>query len=231
MSTTQTLTVTLATDVVYVEGTVNSVPVTWTKVSTSDWQATADRAADDIYRINLTLINSIGTSTTTELTLYYGLLNLVTNRTSADVQKVARYIAKGWAGMREDERAEWLAGMKGAYNYIDLNRVGAAVEYITTRLNAAGYLVKTAPKQGWTLGAIPTSAEMSGYLGDVRALRDAVSDALPGTTPELPSSMERLDWRGANAIEQVLLDVNAVIDRINARSVYAGEFFAGETNA
>ena len=228
---TQTLTVTLATDIVYVEGTVNSVPVTWTKVSTSDWQATADRAADDIYRLNLTLINSLGTSTTTELTLYYGLLNLVTDRTSADVQKVARYIAKGWAGMSEDERAEWLGGMKGAYNYIDLNRVGAAVEYITTRLNAAGYLVKTAPKQGWTLGAIPTSAEMSGYLGDVRALRDAVSDALPGTTPELPSSMERLDWRGANAIEQVLLDVNAVIDRINARSVYAGEFFAGETNA
>ena len=228
---TQTLTVTLATDIVYVEGTVNSVPVTWTKVSTSDWQATADRAADDIYRLNLTLINSLGTSTTTELTLYYGLLNLVTDRTSADVQKVARYIAKGWAGMSEDERAEWLGGMKGAYNYIDLNRVGAAVEYITTRLNAAGYLVKTAPKQGWTLGAIPTSAEMSGYLGDVRALRDAVSDALPGTTPELPSSMERLDWRGANAIEHVLLDVNAVIDRINARSVYAGEFFAGETNA
>lgn len=228
---TQTLTVTLATDVVYVEGTVNSVPVTWTKVGTSDWQATADRAADDIYRLNLTLINSLGTSTTTELTLYYGLLNLVTDRTSADVQKVARYIAKGWAGMSEDERAEWLAGMKGAYNYIDLNRVGAAVEYITTRLNAAGYSVKTAPKQGWTLGAIPTSAEMSGYLGDVRALRDAVFDALPGTTPELPSSMERLDWRGANAIEQVLLDVNAVIDRINARSVYAGEFFAGETNA
>ena len=228
---TQTLTVTLATDIVYVEGTVNSVPVTWTKVSTSDWQATADRAADDIYRLNLTLINSLGTSTTTELTLYYGLLNLVTDRTSADVQKVARYEAKGWAGMSEDERAEWLGGMKGAYNYIDLNRVGAAVEYITTRLNAAGYLVKTAPKQGWTLGAIPTSAEMSGYLGDVRALRDAVSDALPGTTPELPSSMERLDWRGANAIEQVLLDVNAVIDRINARSVYAGEFFAGETNA
>ena len=228
---TQTLTVTLATDIVYVEGTVNSVPVTWTKVGTSDWQATADRAADDIYRLNLTLINSLGTSTTTELTLYYGLLNLVTDRTSADVQKVARYIAKGWAGMSEDERAEWLGGMKGAYNYIDLNRVGAAVEYITTRLNAAGYLVKTAPKQGWTLGAIPTSAEMSGYLGDVRALRDAVSDALPGTTPELPSSMERLDWRGANAIEQVLLDVNAVIDRINARSVYAGEFFAGETNA
>lgn len=228
---TQTLTVTLATDVVYVEGTVNSVPVTWTKVGTSDWQATADRAEDDIYRLNLTLINSLGTSTTTELTLYYGLLNLVTDRTSADVQKVARYIAKGWAGMSEEERAEWLAGMKGAYNYIDLNRVGAAVEYITTRLNAAGYLVKTAPKQGWTLGAIPTSAEMSGYLGDVRALRDAVSDALPGTTPELPSSMERLDWRGANAIEQVLLDVNAVIDRINARSVYAGEFFAGETNA
>ena len=228
---TQTLTVTLATDIVYVEGTVNSVPVTWTKVSTSDWQATADRAADDIYRLNLTLINSLGTSTTTELTLYYGLLNLVTDRTSADVQKVARYIAKGWASMSEDERAEWLGGMKGAYNYIDLNRVGAAVEYITTRLNAAGYLVKTAPKQGWTLGAIPTSAEMSGYLGDVRALRDAVSDALPDTTPELPSSMERLDWRGANAIEQVLLDVNAVVDRINARSVYAGEFFAGETNA
>lgn len=176
-------------------------------------------------------ITHAGRTYTAAVTLYYGLLNLITDRTQADADEVKRLAAKGYAAMTAEEKAAWDAGLKGAYNASDLNRVGAAVEYITTRLNAAGYLVKTAPKQGWTLGAIPTSAEMSGYLGDVRALRDAVSDALPGTTPELPSSMERLDWRGANAIEQVLLDVNAVIDRINARSVYAGEFFAGETNA
>ncbi len=37
--------------------------------------------------------------------------------------------------------------------------------------------------------------------------------------------MSRLTYIGANAIEQVLLDVNAALDRIRAGAYYAGELF------
>ena len=45
---------------------------------------------------------------------------LVTDRTQADVERVRELAAKGFAAMTAAERAEWLAGMKGAYNAADL---------------------------------------------------------------------------------------------------------------
>ena len=54
--------------------------------------------------------------------------NLIFDRTAADVQRVKTLTGKLSAGTAtEEEKAEWLAGMKGAYNAADLNRVGAAV--------------------------------------------------------------------------------------------------------
>ena len=40
---------------------------------------------------------------------------------------------KGWAEMTAAERAEWVAGMKGAYNASDLNRVASAMAYLSQR--------------------------------------------------------------------------------------------------
>lgn len=60
MSVTRTLSVRLQSDVVYVTGTVNDVPTTWTQQENNAWATTADRAADDVYRVDLELINSAG---------------------------------------------------------------------------------------------------------------------------------------------------------------------------
>ena len=59
---------------------------------------------------------------------------LITDRTAADVARVEELATKGFAAMTADERAEWLGGMKGAYNASDLNRVGAALNYLAARL-------------------------------------------------------------------------------------------------
>ena len=53
MSATRTLSVRLQSDVVYVTGTVNDVPTTWTQQENGTWMTTADRAADDVYRVEL----------------------------------------------------------------------------------------------------------------------------------------------------------------------------------
>ena len=60
--------------------------------------------------------------------------SLITDRTQEDVQRWSALAAKGYSAMTEAEKAEWDAGMKGAYNYTDLNRVTACMEYINKRL-------------------------------------------------------------------------------------------------
>lgn len=66
---------------------------------------------------------------------------LITDRTSSDVSRWSELKSKGWAGMTEAEKAEWSAGMKGAYKYTDLNRVNEALVYLQNRLRGYGYLV------------------------------------------------------------------------------------------
>ena len=64
---------------------------------------------------------------------------LITDRTQADVNRALTLSAKGWAAMTAAEREEFEAGMKGAYNATDLNRVNAAMEYLEARFKAMGY--------------------------------------------------------------------------------------------
>ena len=143
---TQTISATLPASTVYVSGTVNDVAVTWTNVGGEIWEAVADRAEDDIYVVALTIVSASGQSTSTSFTLYYGLLNLITDRTQADVDYAARLNAAGWDGMTEDERTAWTLGLKGTYNASDLNRVGNAVNYVAGRLENAGYSAPVDPK-------------------------------------------------------------------------------------
>ena len=84
------LVVPLQSDVVYVTGTVNAVPTTWTRGDGDAWTTTADRSADDVYRVELEMITAAGRTYTAAVTLYYGLLNLITDRTQADADEVKR---------------------------------------------------------------------------------------------------------------------------------------------
>ena len=222
---TQTLSVSLPSEIIYVTGTVNGKTYTWTLVDTA-WQATVDRAADETYHVALSAVNSLGTTAEYAVTLYYGLLNLITDRTQADVDAVRALAAKGWAKMTDTEKAAWTAGLKGAYNAADLNRVGAAVLYIAGRLTDAGYHAPVAPKQDWQLQDIPTPAQMQRYLADISTVRAAL--AVMPTTPEVPTSMDTLTYTEANDIEQILLDVDALITKLISAYYYSGELIAGE---
>lgn len=64
---------------------------------------------------------------------------LITDRTQSDVTRWRTLRDKGWAGMTADEKAEWSAGMKGAYNATDLNRVIAAMDTLNTEMKKYGY--------------------------------------------------------------------------------------------
>lgn len=112
------------------------------------------------------------------------------------------------------------------YNATDLNRVGRAVAYLADLLGEYGYRVQVAPRTDWTISDFPTVGEMERYLGNIRTLMDAYC-VMPATPP-LPESMEKLGYKGANAIEQILVDMHILILNMTAAWVYCGEVYSGE---
>ena len=223
---TQTISATLPASTVYVSGTVNDMAVTWTNVGGEIWEAVADRSEDDIYHVEMTIVSSSGQSTNTSFTLYYGLLNLITDRTQTDVDYVIRLSQKGWSGMTAEEKAEWESDLKGAYNASDLNRVGNAVNYVAGRLEDAGYTVSVNPKIDWLESDVPTESSMEQYLKNVETIRNTLT--VPSNTPNVPDDMEGLTYEEANDIERILLAVDALITNMINAYFYSNEINCGE---
>lgn len=223
---TRVLSVSLPSEVIYVSGTVNGTAYTWTLVEGA-WQTAAELAEDDRYVVALTAVNAAGTSASYTLTLYYGILNLITDRTQADVDRVAYLRGRVNGGTAtEAEKAEWETALKGAYNAGDLNRVGSAVDYLAERLTDQGYAVYVDPKVNYPAGDIPTESQMERYLADVREIRGKI--AVMDTTPEAPASMDSLTYGGANDIEQILVDVAGLLTRAAQGWYFSGELYAAE---
>ena len=64
----------------------------------------------------------------------------------------------------------------------------------------------------WYESDIPTASLMTAYLSNVEAIRSTLE--VMATTPEAPESMEALTWVEANNIEQILVDVQTIINRV-----------------
>ena len=224
---TRTLSTTLPSGTLYVSGTVNGVATTWTNTEGQTWQTVAERSETDVYVVVLTIINQLGTARQTQFTLYYGL-HLVTDRTQADVayaQTLTQKISAGTA--TEAELAEWnAASLKGSYNASDLNRVGAAMQYVADRLNSFGYAVAISPKVDWLETDSPRPSDMEAYLSQLIVLRNAF--AVMQSTPSVPLDMEELTVVEANNIEKILEDVDLLLTRAAQAWFYSGDVFSGE---
>ena len=155
-----------------------------------------------------------------------GVLNLITDRTESDVARVRQIQQKINANTAtEEELSEWLGGMRGAYNASDLNRVGAAVEYLANRFNEYGYSVSVTAKHDWSAGDIPTMSAMQTYLQDVSAIRQVFNLSL---FPSVPSNMKQLTYQKANNIERILEMVEELINNMITSFFYSGEIYSGE---
>ena len=112
------------------------------------------------------------------------------------------------------------------YNASDLNRVGAAVQYVAERFAAQGYTVTVHPKTDWTEKDIPTASELETYRQNIATLRGLI--AVLKSTPETPETMRFLDYIKANDIERILLDLDTLLTNAAAAWYQSGELFAGE---
>ena len=156
------------------------------------------------------------------------MLSMITDRTQADVDRWRILRNKGWVGMTAGEKSEWAAGMKGADNASDLNRVQDAVRTLGKILTDYGYIVQQKAEtlnRIWEHEDIPTVAQMQEYLENVRL----ILSVLP-VTAEIPDSMNKLTYSGANDIEKALLAVEDAIHRMELAFIPCGEAICGGDN-
>lgn len=138
--------------------------------------------------------------------------SLITDRTQSDIGRAAalkqKALKSGWDSLTVEEQTEYLAGMKGAYNATDLNRVGAACAYLQELFLSYGYHTPgyTELRTDWTAEEEPGKAYFATYLSTVSALK-----AVFHATQEIPDSMEGLTVEAANNIEKMLADTDELI--------------------
>ena len=154
------------------------------------------------------------------------LENLITDRTAQDVDHAKILAAKAWQDMTTEERTEWLSPMKGSYNYTDLNRVEEAVAFVAGRLKEFSYLSFVPEIRVWSAEDIPTESDLFQYFGKVATLRGAI--AVWASTPDPPSSINGFGANEANALEQILVDVDQILTRISQAWFYSGDLYSGE---
>ncbi len=206
--TSQKVTLSLPSKIIYVAGSVNGVEKTFTRIDESGtWEAQAEKADDGRYEVEVAAYSEQGLEDTVHKTLWYldGWIPPVMDRTEQDVRT-------GTA--------------KGFYNVEDLNRVGSDVRWLAEQFSLHGCYVEVAPRSDWTMEEFPTEAAMALYLENVKKL--AACYSLLPNTPPLPEGMANLTWQAANDIEKNLADMKLVLEWMIAAWKRAGTFYAGE---
>ena len=115
------------------------------------------------------------------------LETLIIDRTAADVARWKTLRDKGYAAMSEEEKAEWLAGMRGAYNASDLNRITGAMAYLKGLYEQYGREVTYTPVNithtdgttdtAWQISDIPTDEQLSMIVQNLLAFWTDIESA------------------------------------------------------
>lgn len=158
-------------------------------------------------------------------------VEMITDRTAFDVERVARLRTKGLHNMTVDEISEFKSGMKGAYNYTDVNRVETACQFLAQLLydyavelkrlcNENGVFLDNAfvmPynedeikslhfKTDWKKGDLFGAEERQRYIHNARIICSSVIE-LRAT---FPITLDKLSYNGANTIEKTLDNVEPI---------------------
>lgn len=151
------------------------------------------------------------------------MIRLITDRAPADQGLLLELVRRPvWEWTAQEQTWYNTAIQRGGYNAEDINRVGAAVRYLSAELERRGYFpVPVPPKTDWTAKDAPTVPQMEDYLSNVEHIRDAQGVELP----EIPETMRQLTGGGANQIERALVEADAVFPRYEIWT--AGELTSG----
>lgn len=153
-------------------------------------------------------------------------LNLITDRTSSDSTYAKSFQGKMWSELSTEQKAEYLLGLKGAYSYVDFNRVENAVSYISELLAAHGYPNTVNVKTDWTAEDIQNFKEIQRYIDNIAELKNKYYSNVEG---DLPTTSNWLTIDGANYIEKVLVNIEDLLKNMEQYFVYSGVSNCGQS--
>lgn len=96
-------------------------------------------------------------------------MEFIMDRTYEDVQEIIDMAKRGWLDFSEEEKEKWLAGMKGALNYTDLNRMASNINEIKQMLDSVvsgGIETNIESKTDWLVTDIPTQGALQSFFID-----------------------------------------------------------------
>lgn len=215
------ISVSLPGNIVYVAGYVNDVATVFQQDSynAAIWRAIVAVAENNMYHIVLELHDSSGNVTNYDEVIEFALPEFVYDRKQADVDRVKELRNIGWQNMTDEQRAEWLGGLKGCLNTSDLKRIENNIYVIAQLL---GLNLSTCKDN---LPEIPNASYFTKMLENVAKIR-AVG-YLHKNTPVAP--VQPLNtYQKVNVVERILHDVYEVYLANCNNVVYSGEIYAGE---
>lgn len=156
--------------------------------------------------------------------------DLVYDRTKADVEKVKK-LAQKWTAdtITDSEKAEWNAGLKGAMNAVDLNRIEAWLKYAEQELRARGYYCgMTFRSSNYTQTNILYRSDLDRIRKNVDTLRNCLYAIPDWRVIEYSNTMS---WQQMNATEWDIQTIFTWLEKVMAFLFYSGEIYSGEVNA
>lgn len=146
----------------------------------------------------------------------YEWIEPVTDRTQQDVDH-AKDLISGWGSLTDDQKAEYLAGLKGCLNTADLERIENNIQILIDVLEL------DKESHVGVIPEIPTASYMADLKANVRAIREGYF--VHADTPEVPDAPYNT-FQKFNDMEKILKDVHEVVS--SQFSYYAGEIYAGD---
>lgn len=189
-----------------VTGYVDGEPVYFEEPEPTQYEATAEVEEKPQYEVGITATDEFENSTTVNQMFYMSgeWIEPITDRTLQDVRN-------------KD-------GIRAYLNYWDLNRIEMDTEYLADMLNGYGYNQNLSHKTDWLMSDFPYVVETERIRTNILELLEVYHEQ----ETQLPTTLEKLDWKKLNAVEKNLKLMYEMIERMEHSFRYCGTFYSGE---
>lgn len=193
----------LVSGIEYVAGRINGKETVFVQDTANPikWRAEVKVASDNLYHIYLEMHDEAGNVAYYENVIEYILPWFIFDRTQSDVDRVKELQDKGWSNFTDDEKQEWLSGMKGALNTTDLKRIENDIAIIGKLIG-----IELVTYQD-NLPEIPNAAYFTNLLYNMEQLR--ACGYLHADTPMVPAQPINT-YQKLNDIERILFDIYSI---------------------
>ena len=122
------------------------------------------------------------------------------DRTSDDVLKVQTYDTIGFKYLSNEQKIEWMNGLKGALNFKDLNRIENNMEFFANLYEIENMNFKT----NWSYADIPSRLDFQRIVDNLKVLVNR--GKVLKTTPKIPD-LPLNSYQKINDLEKILYDL------------------------